>query len=1132
MYSKNTESATTSTKTKIKTSSDIPALKKAHKADPYALLSKYGQMAGEIYSPESYNKLKPEVRQKFDSLFYDRVVTKLNKKIGQPPISREMWDILLPGGKAAYIQGLKVNPASTLAPHEQQTVFGSRLSGEDKISAAEPHIAKRAEWTFAKTDQYLMWRLHKGVVETGTGVLQTLTGIAKDFINPASMQMMPGASLVDRHYKQSPEGAAREQKVDSYLDHLTHLFDDEQKLVDEEYGAKYAPYLENEVPVDFSQGLLKGAWGGLVNNHVATKFAGGVVGMLPQILLLRKVGSNQLLGEINKVKEGFELTGEIAKAGGISEYITSDAKLAPMARTMLRTVKGAYDGYVWGLTEGNKQSGAYAAFGAALEGGIPAAAGLIGGISDIEHKFFPDIVGKKEFFDSFNTLKTATATAYNKMAVVFGPGYLKSAVLSGFYGVPREFVGMYLSKDPMIEPLNELNAKVRNDFTKAYYGKPLYQFLTQKEKREVNKEIVKTMQTGFKYPAVFDTQASVKAVDASLKETAVLDPAREKSALLLEAVNKEQKGAPAEMVAKKEAEEVKTAAKKAKAKATQDKPEPKTKIIAKVRKVDPNEVDALVTNRRGLGPGAASLYDKSFEDTTFGKVLSQRAFFEDAHDNLAVDYWKAKNGHAPDKATATKWINAYLDSIPDDVDVDEYIAGHISGIIEHTHKAHELGYLARFGGMQEPGKVGHIYRSGNYMTDELRRKFGKPKTQWQQELDDEYSALMRKRRNSGPIKGVQPASQKITYADPSWEAKQKRIEELSAITQKYKDRYQAAVDKTKDGYVKVLNALDVLNSDRPKEEREAARAIADKWWDDNYPKWDDYYKGSEYVAARNELYNLEGSTKKIAEFRVDAKGNKVVWMNKAAMSILRTAYNPMAVFMTLHGISIPKNEIPKFIARIDFWAKNQPAFLRDAIKQALIEAEKVAGPEGVNVIGMRGEGITSAKLTYREELNHAWQRVMGGGDTYHHLDKPQFDKLYADIPPGMRRYLTDKEYNNTAENFVIEAAAKYMAGGLDKYADDPNVIAGWLDQYFTAVTEKHGAESLNLITRAVGVADLVRKWKYEDATRNPERAAEGFLRNVDEGRKRGTSEVASEAKPVFGKPVKRPKDRIVSTGGQ
>ncbi|CAM6006571.1 unnamed protein product [Sphagnum balticum] len=200
-----------------------------------------------------------------------------------------------------------------------------------------------------------------------------------------------------------------------------------------------------------------------------------------------------------------------------------------------------------------------------------------------------------------------------------------------------------------------------------------------------------------------------------------------------------------------------------------------------------------------------------------------------------------------------------------------------------------------------------------------------------------------------------------------------------------------------------------------------------------------------------------------------AKGEApTVWLSPDAWHSLMTELYPEENPAETHGFNLPAND-----ALAEFATNHQPATpnpMFGDVQRLLSEAHKNAGDGGI-AIGKKRGSLQANVNVMREELNHTWQRGLANGNVNQHLDPQAFTNLYQAIPSGMYDHLLEHGYDgrNTPE-IVAEAAAKLMDGRPERFGVDEDDAVDFLDRYFKAVTDKHGAKALEELHHVRGIA--------------------------------------------------------------
>lgn len=228
-----------------------------------------------------------------------------------------------------------------------------------------------------------------------------------------------------------------------------------------------------------------------------------------------------------------------------------------------------------------------------------------------------------------------------------------------------------------------------------------------------------------------------------------------------------------------------------------------------------------------------------------------------------------------------------------------------------------------------------------------------------------------------------------------------------------------------------------------------------------------------------------GVDPQVGEVRLDKQRNPTLYLNKTAeFMISRIAHKgakgvALGMHMTVGEAQRLKNKL--LIA--DPEKGNEEKVYRPTLR-LLDAAIAHARDGGIVVVGKMQEGVRSAIGTKLEEMIHRWQQQRSGdGKTGTHLPPEAFQNLFMALPDAAYDYLRNIGYpfdpnKGGVELYVIESAAKIMAGKWKDMGLTKVQAVDWLDRYYNEVTNKHGMEALEELTHTRGVArDLQREWE-------------------------------------------------------
>jgi len=440
----------------------------------------------------------------------------------------------------------------------------------------------------------------------------------------------------------------------------------------------------------------------MVNREMSTKILGGVSSFIPTMLAFELSPGGRLANVEKSVTENgesaYKISGVISKAGGLTKFLEGN----PIGRSIVRMTKGAADGYFISTTQTGKPSTGEAVGWGVAEAGIPA----VGAVS-------------KTTFD-------AATKFYTKIADTWGAEFSGNMAALAAKELAGELkrTGISLT-DPLVRKLTEANSKILNDFAKEYYNAQGYNLLPRAQKVEVNKEINRAIQQGQLYPLIHDPQGAAVQIEQRVQNMIKGDVAAETAFQKLQSMS-EKSGlgktlTPAAKSMGKELEESlgRTPAVKASeisiGKVQKRLPVPKTEKVSSVK-----------PPKQGIKPGAAVAKSAEFNspNPSIEKALSLNIRPEKSEDWWTLKYYEARTGRIKPEL-ANNIIRTFEAHFPDETER----IGRLNGLIEHMEKLVRTGHH----GVGEPG----IFRSGRYITDDLRDFYDMPKTEYQEELDEE-----------------------------------------------------------------------------------------------------------------------------------------------------------------------------------------------------------------------------------------------------------------------------------------------------------------------------------------------------------------------------------------------------------
>jgi hypothetical protein len=498
--------------------------------------------------------------------------------------------------------------------------------------------------------------------------------------------------------------------------------------------------------------------------------------------------------------------------------------------------------------------------------------------------------------------------------------------------------------------------------------------------------------------------------------------------------------------------------------------------------------DASANSEQRIVPGAASKNSMEFEDNW---PRSKDTTLEGRINQMLYAYGKLSQSD-PDGKWTKFLFQELSDALPNLSKKEVKLM--FGRLAEHIQDLKDTGHIA-------PADIRGVFRSNNFrgLTES---EYEQNKTIWRRMLEDEKGEFEPGQLFQTVRTGVQKVRAGIDRLAPEragedvsgipqqivsihkYEVPEKDIEDYLAPIKKEYEEAHSAYNTFQDAY---RQRLVPGYEARMKGKTEEGNRIIDestKWFNENFK---DFYERKS--KASEVLSSAASINSRIGELRADHKGNQVLWLTPEALKIANIGVNPFRhSFTTLNGFNASYGEAESIIMGIKDYIDSRDIhslkrqFMEGVIK-ALDTAKQKAGNKGIIVseIPSKEQSLSHFVNTLREEMNHAWQRETAHGYIAQHLSPAAFDRLEVQIPKGMCNYL-NKHYSNANQWMrVTETAAKFMSGGLEKFNVSSTEAAHWLDQYFTAVADKWGADALANANKAIGVANQIRKDVYEIA---------------------------------------------------
>jgi 2'-5' RNA ligase len=192
------------------------------------------------------------------------------------------------------------------------------------------------------------------------------------------------------------------------------------------------------------------------------------------------------------------------------------------------------------------------------------------------------------------------------------------------------------------------------------------------------------------------------------------------------------------------------------------------------------------------------------------------------------------------------------------------------------------------------------------------------------------------------------------------------------------------------------------------------------------------------------------------------------------------------------------------------------------IKKLITQGLDDKGSVTIAMVPEKGQSLSEALATLREELGHTWQKrfeVEAGK----HLPEIEFKKLNDAIPAAMSYYLKKNDYKDDdgseiANKYrVLESAAKMIADKPKALGLSEDEWANYLFQYFELVEKTHGKDALDQLKHITTPARHVKE-DYYNAKGNGSGSEtdRGVLGGVQGGREGSPEGTGSETEPNGG----------------
>ena len=315
------------------------------------------------------------------------------------------------------------------------------------------------------------------------------------------------------------------------------------------------------------------------------------------------------------------------------------------------------------------------------------------------------------------------------------------------------------------------------------------------------------------------------------------------------------------------------------------------------------------------------------------------------------------------------------------------------------------------------------------------------------------------------------------------------------------DDVQGQLDATKD--IIHRNPLPT-NPDLSTPEKRAA-------WNEDKEDWNrDYGYNEDHIKAlERRLGYLKN--KSIGEVRQLPDKTKVVYLTRKGLDDLHEAFgSSYSPNFSINGASLDNLSLSKVFKNLDEYKSPHSREIKKLITQGLDDKGSVT----IAMVPEKGQSLSEALATLREELGHTWQKrfeVEAGK----HLPEIEFKKLNDAIPAAMSDYLKRNDYKDDdgsdKENKfrVLESAAKMIADNPKALGLSEDEWADYLFQYFESVEKTHGKDALDQLKHITTPARHVKE-DYYNAKGNgsgseTDRGVLGGVQGGGEGSPKGTS---------------------------
>jgi hypothetical protein len=281
-------------------------------------------------------------------------------------------------------------------------------------------------------------------------------------------------------------------------------------------------------------------------------------------------------------------------------------------------------------------------------------------------------------------------------------------------------------------------------------------------------------------------------------------------------------------------------------------------------------------------------------------------------------------------------------------------------------------------------------------------------------------------------------------------------------------------------------------------------------WDEDKEEWNDKYGSYEQHIKflEDKLDALKNQS--IGELRQLPDKTKVVYLTRKGLDDLHesfgSTYNPK---FDLNGASLDKPDIADIFKTLDIYKSPH----RREIKKLITQGVNDKGGVTIAMVPEKGQTLSEALATLREELGHTWQKRFEVA-AKQHLPEAEFKKLNDAIPAAMSDYLKRNDYKaddgtDKANKFrVLESAAKMIADNPKALGLSEDEWADYLFQYFESVDKVHGKDALDQLKHITTPARHVKEDYYnakgKESGNEEDRGGMGGVQGGGQGSPKGT----------------------------